>query len=259
MDADTAKRLREKFDVKHIGLKPKFTCQACSKAPSKVCGEHKKVRCDPAPKGCGQWITERHMHVEFVGHANVTDRLLEVDPGWTWEPMAFGSDGLPVLDANGGLWIRLTVAGVTRIGYGGADGKRGEDAVKEAIGDAIKVAAMRFGVGLDLWRKEEASGKPSDDAPPQQARNGTPQQPPARPAQSKAAREALEELDELCKAMGYDVARVEALFAERHKGANVRNAVTAEHAEMVREFTAALDEQDPTRIKAPVAANGASS
>ena len=49
------------------------------------------------------------------------------------------------------LWIRLTVAGVTRIGYGHAEGKKGPDAVKETIGDSIRNAAMRFGVALDLW------------------------------------------------------------------------------------------------------------
>lgn len=164
MDAEIQRKLREKFDEQRIGKKPKITCPACSKAKG-VCGEHKKVRCPPAPAGCGQWISERHMHVDFVSHADVTDRLLDVDPDWDWEPVAFGPDGLPVFDSNGGLWIRLTIGGKTRLGYGGADGKSGEDAVKETIGDAIKVAAMRFGVGLDLWRKGEAPGKPHEDEP----------------------------------------------------------------------------------------------
>ena len=91
----------------------------------------------------------------YVGHAAVTQRLLEVDPSWTWEPVAFGADGLPVLDEQGGLWIRLTIAEVTRLGYGHANGKKGPDAIKEAIGDAIRNAAMRFGVALDLWAKED--------------------------------------------------------------------------------------------------------
>ena len=80
---------------------------------------------------------------------------LKVDPEWTWEPVAVEPSGLPMLDSNGGLWIRLTVCGVTRLGYGDADGKRGGSAVKEAIGDALRNAAMRFGVALDLWSKEE--------------------------------------------------------------------------------------------------------
>lgn len=86
--------------------------------------------------------------LDYVGHAAVTDRLLTVDPNWSWEPFALGSDGLPALDRSGNLWIRLTVCGVTRVGVG--DGKN----AKEVIGDAIRNAAMRFGVALDLWAKE---------------------------------------------------------------------------------------------------------
>lgn len=93
--------------------------------------------------------------LDFVGHAATTDRLLAVDPEWSWEPVAYDPRGLPGIDEHGGLWIRLTVAGVTRLGYGDAGGKKGPNAIKEAIGDAIRNAAMRFGVALDLWAKED--------------------------------------------------------------------------------------------------------
>ncbi len=53
------------------------------------------------------------------------------------------------MDKAGNLWIKLTVCGVTRPGVG--DGKT----AKELIGDAIRNAAMRFGVALDLWAKED--------------------------------------------------------------------------------------------------------
>lgn len=91
------------------------------------------------PKG-GQML-------DYVGHAAVTDRLLTVDPLWSWEPFSIGPDGLPAMQGQN-LWIRLTICGVTRIGVG--DGK----SAKECIGDAIRNAAMRFGVALDLWAKE---------------------------------------------------------------------------------------------------------
>lgn len=91
--------------------------------------------------------------LDFVGHGYLTARLLDVDPLWMWEPFAIGEDGLPRLDDDGGLWIRLTVCGMTRIGYGDAGGRRGPNAVKEAIGDALRNAAMRFGAALDLWTK----------------------------------------------------------------------------------------------------------
>lgn len=95
--------------------------------------------------------------LDYVGHAAVTDRLLAIDPLWSWEPMATDERGLPITDTAGNLWIRLTVCGVTRIGVG--DGK----SAKEVIGDAIRNAAMRFGVALDLWSKEELESVGSGD------------------------------------------------------------------------------------------------
>lgn len=100
------------------------------------------------PKAIGK-LPKAGMQLDYVGHAATTDRLLAVDPHWTWEPMAKTVDGLPLLDSKGNLWIRLTVCGVTRIGVG--DGPT----AKVVIGDAIRNAAMRFGVALDLWSKEE--------------------------------------------------------------------------------------------------------
>lgn len=102
---------------------------------------------------CGGHHHKNAVHLDYVGHAALTDRLLDVDVAWNWEPVAFNSDGLPAFDCQGGLWIRLTVNDVTRLGYGCADGKSGGDAIKEIIGDALRNAAMRFGAALDLWHK----------------------------------------------------------------------------------------------------------
>jgi len=95
--------------------------------------------------------------LDYVGHADVTSRLLEADPEWTWEPLAFDENHLPRFDLDDkgnpvGFWIRLTVAGVTRLGYGSVPSTQG-DAVKVLIGDALRNAAMRFGVAVDLWAK----------------------------------------------------------------------------------------------------------
>jgi hypothetical protein len=78
------------------------------------------------------------MFLDFVGHGWLNQRLLDVDPLWDWEPFALADNGLPLFDEHGGLWIRLTIAGKTRIGYGDAAGKKGANAVKEAIGDALR-------------------------------------------------------------------------------------------------------------------------
>jgi hypothetical protein len=128
---------------------------------------------------CGGWHHPKAVHLDYVGHAALTDRLLDADPEWNWEPVTTTEAGAPKLDENGGMWIKLTVCGVTRLGYGHPDGKRGGDAVKEVIGDALRNAAMRFGAALDLWHKgdlhaldgnaaseREAKAKPAPKASP---------------------------------------------------------------------------------------------
>lgn len=171
MNADQAEKLRAPFPAAVVGKLPRVWCRACrDNKQQRHCGEHAMTRCAT----CKSRITEAHLHLDYVGHAETTDRLLQVDPEWTWEPVATDQHGLPCLDSHGGLWIRLTVAGVTRLGYGHADGKSGPDAVKESIGDAIRNASMRFGVALDLW---------GATPPPEQAAEEPPT-PAARPAAS---------------------------------------------------------------------------
>lgn len=146
-------KMREPFDPSQVSKLPKIWCGKCSKSQYKVCDDpqHKRQRCDV----CAGNMTSAHLHLDYVGHAELTGRLLEADPLWTWEPMAFDQDGLPKFDKDGGLWIRLTVAGHTRLGYGDSQGKSGPNAVKEAIGDALRNAGMRFGAALALWSKTD--------------------------------------------------------------------------------------------------------
>jgi hypothetical protein len=108
----------------------------------------------PFPKSQIQQLPKGGIRLDYVSHGNVTRRLLEVDPEWNWEPMSFDDQGLPLFDERGGLWIQLTVCGITRIGYGEPQGSDAYDRIKGAIGNAIRVAAMRFGVALDLWAKD---------------------------------------------------------------------------------------------------------
>lgn len=150
-------KLREPFPDHHISKLPKPT-KAQTQA---VKDDFKKgVRC----KLCGSWHHPDVVHLDYVGHAAMTDRLLDTDPEWTWEPLAF-RDGLPAFDQTGGLWIKLTVCGVTRLGYGHAAVKQGVDPgarEKEVIGDALRNAAMRFGAALDLWHKGDLHAAEQD-------------------------------------------------------------------------------------------------
>lgn len=117
---------------------------------------------------CGGYHA-RSIHLDYVGHAALTARLLDADPNWTWEPLAVDEQGLPAFDQSGGLWIRLTICGITRLGYGDAGGKSGGNAIKEAIGDALRNAGMRFGAALDLWHKgdlyEAEENRGAEDRP----------------------------------------------------------------------------------------------
>lgn len=134
MTPEKVAALRKPFDKKSVGKLPKPYKKDSAKGQCKECDGFHGL---PA------------MHLDYVGHAAVVDRLLSIDPAWSWEPMATSPDGLPMTDAKGNLWIRMTVCGVTRIGVGD-----GPDA-KQVVSDALRNAAMRFGVALDLWSKEE--------------------------------------------------------------------------------------------------------
>jgi hypothetical protein len=130
-------------------LREPFPPHQISKLPKPYKKDSPKGKCAE----CGGYHGLPAVHLDYVGHAALTDRLLDTDLEWSWEPVGFTPEGLPALDRNGGLWIKLTVCGVTRYGYGAADGKSGGDAMKEMIGDALRNAAMRFGAALDLWHK----------------------------------------------------------------------------------------------------------
>lgn len=153
-------RLREPFPPNLVSKLPKPT-KAQTEA---VKADYKKgIRC----KECGSWHHPDVVHLDYVGHAALTDRLLDTDPEWSWEPVAFNEQGLPAFDPSGGLWIKLTVCGVTRLGYGHAASKPNVEPgarEKEVIGDALRNAAMRFGAALDLWHKGDLHADNEGDA-----------------------------------------------------------------------------------------------
>lgn len=144
--------LREPFGDRHIWYLPK---------PTKKQTEEKnnRIKCNK----CGGWHHPQTVHLPYVGHAALTDRLLDVDINWNWEPLSLTAEGLPQFDNLGGLWIKLTILGMTRLGYGSADEKKGGDAIKEIIGDALRNAAMRFGAALDLWHKGDLHKNDADE------------------------------------------------------------------------------------------------
>lgn len=198
-------RLREPFPPEQIGKLPRNLNESGVKSSCRVCGGYHK----PAA-----------LHLDFVGHAEVTARLLDADPCWTWEPVAEpATKGLPT--TVGSMWIALTVAGVTRYGFGSVEGKTGGDAVKEVIGDAIRNAAMRFGVALNLWAKSDlhAAAATRGEAP---QTVDAPADPPVDPRAVRA------QIALAGKAQGLDPDDLAADFAERNAGVTIATAATEE-------------------------------
>lgn len=179
-------RLREPFPDEFIFYKPRPACRDCTQAPDRVCKRHTKKTC---PR-CRQYLTEAHVDLEYVGHADVTRRLLEVDHAWFWEPayknpdkdvllsaIATGNAEIvasvldnapPLTDKYGGMWMYLTIHDekgrqITRLAYGDAQQKTGPDAIKETIGDGIRNGAMRFGAALDQWSKYDRPDEANDE------------------------------------------------------------------------------------------------
>jgi len=109
----------------------------------------------PFPAEAIDQIPRGGITLDYVGHAFVTERLLDVDPEWTWEPLGVDPTGNPAIfiyNGEASLWIKLTVCGVTRIGVG-CERDNKNDLTKQLVSDAIRNAAMRFGAALDLWKK----------------------------------------------------------------------------------------------------------
>jgi hypothetical protein len=145
--------LQKAFDSESVSLLPRYV--GGKDVPHAQRDKHK------CPE-CGVTHEFPCIHLSYVGHADITMRLNEADPEWTWEPMGYEATGLPALDANGGLWAFLTVLSSRKPAYGdpGLDYKGNSkagtpDGMKEAIGDMLRNGAMRFGVGTALWSKSD--------------------------------------------------------------------------------------------------------
>lgn len=114
-----------------------------------------------------EWTTKkgeaRAKKLDYVGHANLRDILCYADPLWTWQHGGYDANGhrVPLIDRDGqgrarGIWIDLTVYGVTKPGYGTvAADVDAMNAMKELIGDALRNAAQSFGIAVALWARIE--------------------------------------------------------------------------------------------------------
>jgi hypothetical protein len=115
-------------------------------------------------------IEKNGVRLDYVGHAEITKILIEIDPEWSWEPVAW-ENGRPATQTQLGkitkrdgtilefptvsMWGYLTLLGVTRIAVGSVEAHKA-DLDKELVSDFLRNAAMRFGIALALWTKGES-------------------------------------------------------------------------------------------------------
>jgi hypothetical protein len=108
---------------------------------------------EPFPPHLISRVTKGSHTEDYINHAAITDRLNAVCPGWTMsEPQWIKDDKGHIA----GVVCSMTIGTVTRWEVGDVDRPSSPgDEAKKAMSDWIKRAAMRFGVGIDLWSKEE--------------------------------------------------------------------------------------------------------
>lgn len=124
----------------------------------------------PDPKIVGK-LPRGNIQLDYVGHAEITKILIEIDPLWDWKPLKIDDDGLPSYRVENGMAHMagaMTLLGHTRLAVGSAPHNK-QDLLKELVSDFIRNAAMRFGVALSLWSKEEWSDAPAKPAPAKKA------------------------------------------------------------------------------------------
>jgi len=157
----------------------------------------------PDPKIVGK-LPKGGMQLDFVGHADVTKMLIEIDPEWTWEPTAFDANGLPAYRVENGMahmagW--LTILGVRRLGIGSVMHNK-PDLLKELISDFIRNAAMRFGVCLALWTKQEWEDVSHTPSTPVAKPAPVAKVEPAKPSDPLVSMDNIKRFVDACKTAG---------------------------------------------------------
>ena len=109
----------------------------------------------PDPKIVGK-LPKGGIQLDFVGHADITRILIEIDPLWSYEPCGW-DNGRPAIHIENGMatmWAYLIVHGKKMLGVGSVRADK-QELDKELVGDFLRNAAMRFGISLALWTKNE--------------------------------------------------------------------------------------------------------
>ena len=178
----------------------------------------------PDPKIVGK-LPRGGTQLDFVGHADITKILIEIDPMWWWEPAGWdnGRPAIHVVNGMAVMWGHLYVHGKQMLGVGTVKHDKA-DLDKELVGDFLRNAAMRFGICLSLWTKQEWE---SQDAP---ARPSAPKTAPA-PANSALSKEQLDQFFSACAKSA-----IQPLTVAKNAGVDLDNATIEDLAKLREAF-----------------------
>ncbi len=183
----------------------------------------------PDPKIVGK-LPRGNIQLDYVGHAEITRILTEIDPLWKLEPLKIDDDGLPAYRVENGMahmMGALTLLGHTRLGVGSAPHNK-QDLLKELWSDLIRNCSMRFGIAVSLWSKEEWGGDTAPTSAPKKKAPAKKAPEPAPVADDELAdTQVIEKFVNACKGAGLEVQEV-----CRH--ADVPNLQTATLADLDR-------------------------
>jgi len=163
----------------------------------------------PDPKIVGK-LPKGGTQLDFVGHADITRILIEIDPHWRLVPIAWenGRPAMNVVNDMATMWFELTLLGTPRLAIGTAKANA-FDLDKQLYGDALRNGAMRFGISLSLWSKQEWEDLNHNPAPASAPR------PASKPAPAPAGKpkpktltplsdEQITQFEQACTAKGID-------------------------------------------------------
>ncbi|GIV57755.1 MAG: hypothetical protein KatS3mg042_0668 [Rhodothermaceae bacterium] len=98
--------------------------------------------------------TRSSYEADYIPHTTIRDYLDYYAPGWDWHCKLFAVDGK--LYVEGHLTIHGSDGSLTRAGLGNEDSDLDGygDPSSNAEAQALRRAAMAFGLGRDLWRRK---------------------------------------------------------------------------------------------------------
>lgn len=177
--------------------------------------------------------------LDFVGHADITRILIEIDPYWSWEPCGW-VNGRPAIHVENGIatmWGWLTVHGKEMLGVGSVKADK-IDLDKELIGDFLRNASMRFGISLNLWTKNQWADLDGDKPQTRTAVGAKAAQPAADP-DAPLSEQQIEAFTKACTD-----ASVNPISVYREAGVTFGNATQKDLVALRKAFTDAKNKAE---------------